>query len=452
MLFRKIEREIERHLLSTEDDRILIVEGARQTGKSFIIRAVGKRLFRDFVEINFAEDAEGGRLFSDVHTIDEFYLRLSIFAGKQLVNRETTLVFLDEIQQYPQFLTLLKFLRQDGKFRYIASGSLLGIALSRTTSIPVGSVVRKQMFQLDFEEFLTACGVGGDAVAAVRESCLKCESLDESVHNHLMSLFRRYLLVGGMPDAVNAYLRTQNIVSVRSVQQAILTMYADDASKYEQAASRRLLIRRIYEMIPSQMENKKKRVVARDIRDREGDRFSRYEAEFEYLVSSGIANAVRAVANPSYPLTGSVQKNLLKLYMNDVGMLTARLYGNNIEPILNDQAGVNLGGVYETAVAQELRAHGAELFYYDNRHRGEVDFLINDSNRLSVVPIEVKSGKDYKIHSALNNLLSVPDYGVGTAVVLSNARQMSRSGNIAYLPVYAAMFLGMPAEPQQQIF
>ena len=440
MLYRKITSYIEDYLASGTD-KILILEGARQIGKTFSVREVGQRLYQNFIEINFVEDDEGRQLFKNVHTKEDFYLTLSMVAGNRLSNREDTLVFLDEIQHYPQYLTMLKFLREDGRYRYIASGSLLGVTLQDTTSIPVGSILRKEMFQLDFEEFLIANGFGTEAIAMLRQSYEARQSLTEEYHNHVMDLFRRYLLVGGMPDAVNTYLETHNIVRVREVQDGIRSLYADDASKYEKERSKKLLIRRIYEMIPSQMENKKKRVVAHDIRGKEGDRFAQYQEEFEYLISSGIALAVHAISNPHFPLSESLQKNLLKLYMNDVGLLTGLLYHNNIRPVLDDECSVNLGSVYESVVAQELRAHGHKLFYYDNRKHGEVDYLIDDHTLMTAHPLEVKSGKDYKVHSALNNLLANSDYNILAGTVISNERKVCQEGKVTYMPVYFVMFM-----------
>lgn len=445
MLYRKISKEIEAHLASPSD-KILVLEGARQIGKSFIIREIGSKLFKNFVEVNFAEDNEGPRHFKNIHSTEALYFTLSMVAGNQLGHFEDTLVFLDEIQTYPQYLTMLKFFRQERRYRFIASGSLLGIALRSTTSIPVGSIIRKQMYQLDFEEFLMANNFNSAAIDGLREKFKNKESLSLEQHQHLLGLFRRYLLVGGMPDAVNVYLGTHNIVKVREIQDSIKTLYGDDASKYEQDSQKHLLIRRIYDMIPSQMENKKKRIVAKDIRDKAGDRFVQYQEEFEYLISSGIALDVHAVSNPRFPLSESVHKNLLKLYLNDVGMLTAQLYRNNLRPVLEDERSVNLGAVYESAVAQQLKANGHRLFYYDNRKKGEVDFLIDDYSNTSILPIEVKSGKDYSIHSALNNLLSTPDYHVKSAIVLSNDREVRQESQVTYMPIYYALFLDARGE------
>ena len=444
MLYRKITSYIEDYLKS-DTDKILILEGARQIGKSFSIREAGARLYPNYVEINFVEDDEGDQLFKNIHKKEDFYLTLSMVAGDRLSGRDDTLVFLDEIQHYPQYLTMLKFLHEDGRYRYIASGSLLGITLQDTTSIPVGSIIRKEMFQLDFEEFLIANGFGTEAIAMLRHSYENRQSLMEEHHNRVLDLFRRYLLVGGMPDAVNVYLDTHNIVRVRDVQDNIRSMYADDATKYEKEHSKKLLIRRIYEMVPSQMENKKKRIVAQEIRGKEGDRFAQYQEEFEYLVSSGISLAVHAISNPHFPLSESLQKNLLKLYLNDVGMLSSMLYHNNIRPILDDVRSINLGSVYESVVAQELRAHGHKLFYYDNRKQGEVDYLVDDYTAMSAHPIEVKSGKDYTVHSALNNLLKNPDYNIQAATVISNKREIRQDGKITYMPVYLVMFMAVDA-------
>ena len=437
MLYRKIEILIEDHLRSNSG-KILLVDGARQVGKTYIIRHVGKRLFPNFIEINMVEDSLGDRLFAGIRTVEDFYLQLSMTEGRKMGTKENTLVFIDEIQAYPHLLTMLKFLSQDGKFTYIASGSLLGVTLSQTTSIPMGSIRKVRMFPLDFEEFLYANGMNEMVIQALRTKFRKQESLDETMHNKMMDLFRKYLLVGGLPDAVNAFLETRNIQRVREIQEEIHDYYAADASKYDE--ERKLKIRRIYDLIPSNMENKKKRVVAQNIENKRGKTFNDYQDEFEYLISAGIALNVQAISNPRFPLAESEGKNLLKLYLNDVGILSGILYGSNIRAILDDVRSINLGSVYETVVASELIAHGYKLFYYDNRSKGEVDYLIDDYDSLSAVPIEVKSGKDYTIHSALNTFVSNEEYHIQKAYVLSNEREIARKGKITYLPIYFVMF------------
>lgn len=437
MLYRKIASVIEQHLLS-DSKKIMLIDGARQIGKTYIIRHVGQKCFENFIEINMVEDSLGDRLFANTKTLDDFYLQVSMLAGNKMKEKENTLIFLDEIQEYPQLLTLLKFLQQDNRFTYIASGSLLGVTLSETTSIPMGSIRKVRMFPLDFEEFLYANGLNEFAINALRGKFEKLESLDEAMHTKIIDLFRKYLLVGGLPDAVNRYLADKNIMSVREVQKEIHEYYAADASKYDEA--RKLKIRRVFDLIPSYMENKKKRVVAQSIENKRGKTFADYQDEFEYLISAGIALNVQAISTPVFPLIESTGKNLLKLYLNDVGILSGILYGNNIRAILDDQRSINLGSVYETVVASELIAHGYRLYYYDNRSKGEVDYLIDDYESLSAVPIEVKSGKDYTVHSALNTFVSNEDYHIQKAFVLSNEREVSTNGKITYLPIYYVMF------------
>ena len=438
-----IERKFEKYLqlfLEEKSDKVMLLNGARQIGKSFIIRHVGSRLFSHFVEIDLRADKEGEMIFANVRSIEDFYLQLGIRYGDNLGDWSNTLVFLDEIQVYPHLLTMLKFLNQDRRYRYIASGSQLGIALAKTTSVPLGSIEIQQMYPIDFEEFLGAMGVGKDAIQAMRQSFLERQSLSQETHDYIMKLFRYYLLVGGLPDAVNKFVESRNMVVVRTIQRDVHELYGIDASQYD--AENSLKIRRIYDLVPSNLENKKKRVRVKDIENKKGKQFSDYADEFEYLMHSGISLGVSAISNPRFPLIESSVKDLLKLYLNDVGILTHILYGLNVNAILNDEKSINLGTVYESVVAQELRAHGfSKLYYYDNKQRGEVDFLIDDYNRLSVVPIEVKSGKDYTIHSALSHFISNSEYNICEGVVFSNVREISRKGKIIYLPIYYVMFI-----------
>lgn len=438
MLFRKIGKLIEEHL-KNDNGKILLVDGARQVGKTFIIREVGRRLFKNFIEVNMVEDSIGQKLFANTNTTEDFYLKLSLANGARMGRKDETLVFIDEIQEYPNLLTLLKFLREDDRFTYIASGSLLGVTLQETPSIPMGSIRKVRMFPLDFEEFLYANGTTGDFISFLRTSFGERRTLDEPVHSRLMDLFRKYLLTGGLPDAVNAFVEEKNMAKVRDIQNEIHGYYASDASKND--ADRKLLIRRIYDMIPSNMEKTKKRVVAKGIEGKDGRTILNYQDEFEYLIGSGIALNVQAISNPVFPLIQSASKNLIKLYLNDVGLLSSILYGNNVLAVMEDNRSINLGALYENVVACELAAHGHNLFYYDNRNKGEVDFIVDDYENLSILPIEVKSGRDFSVHCALNAFVGNKGYNVKKAIVLSNNREYKEKNGILYAPVYNAMFL-----------
>ena len=438
-MFRKIKAYIS-DFLKSGTQKVLIIDGARQVGKSYIIREAGTELFENYVEINLLEDSLNNRYFANTKSTSDFYLQLSMIAGDRLKEKENTLIFLDEIQAYPHLLTLLKFLNQDNRFTYIASGSLLGITLSQTSSIPMGSIEVKQMYPMDFEEFLIANNFGELAISALKEKFKKRETLEENIHNNLLGLFKKYLLSGGLPDAVKTFVETNNIVSVRTIQNQIHEYYGMDASKYD--LEHKLKIKRIYDMIPSTLENKKKRIVVQDIENKKGKRFSSYQDEFDYLINAGVALEVKAISTPVFPLNEHSGKNLLKLYLNDVGILSGILYQNNIRAILDSENSINLGTLYEAVVAQELKAHGKQLFYYDNKSKGEVDFLINDYDSLSILPIEVKSGKDYSVHSALNSFLQNKDYSVSNAIVFSNERIVTiTQAGITYLPIYYVMGL-----------
>lgn len=424
----------------SDSDRMLLIDGARQIGKSYIIRWVGQKMFSNYIEINMEEDKLGDRVFAAAKTINDFYIALSVVAGEKMKNKTSTLVFINEIQAYDHLFTLVKFLMKDNRFTYIASGSLLGVTLKNTQSVPIGSLDIEHMFPMDFEEFLYANGVGELAVETMRESFNKRLALSDTMHGKMMDFFKKYLLVGGLPKAVETFVESRNIVAFRSIQREAHELYGIDASKYETEHNKKLKIRRIFNMIPSNLENKKKRVVIKDIENKSWKRSEDYSDEFDYLISAGIAIDVKAISTPTYPLIENSGKNLLKLYMNDVGILSGIFYRNNITAIMSDIKSINLGSIYETVVAQELKAHGYDLYYYDNKKNGEIDYLIDDADNLTNIPIEVKSGKDYNTHSALDKFLSNKDYNIKRAYVLSNEQRVYTENEITYMPIYYIMF------------
>lgn len=438
MFNRKIESYIENYLKS-DSESILCIDGARQVGKSYIIRYLCKKHYKNYVEINMIDDFNGTKTFADVKNIDEFYLQLSISYGNKLHNRNDTIIFIDEIQIYPHLITMLKALRYDNRYRYICSGSLLGIALKKAISIPMGSIIEKEMYPMDFEEFLWATGAGTDYINYLKDCFKNKKELSDSLHKKTLELFKTYLYVGGLPDAVKAYVETKNVYNIRKVQNDTYKYYSDDASKYDKENS--LKIKRIYEYVPSNIENKVKRIQFSKIEDDKNSKFKKYENEFDYLICSGITLDVKGIADPRFPLIQSSQKNLIKLYMNDVGIFTSILYGNNINAILKDEVKVNLGAVYETVVAQELKAHGHKLFYYDRRKVGKVDYLIDDYDTLSVLPLEIKSCRGDYSFSALKKLMNTKDSNIKKGYVLSNKKEVKEKDNVYYMPIYFIMFL-----------
>lgn len=436
MFYRKIEERINRYY-ADKNAKILVIDGARQIGKSFIIRETGKKFFKHFVEINLKDDSEGDKLFESVRTTEDFYLQVSALYGNNLGDVSDTMIFLDEIQVYPHLLTMLKPLRADARYRYICSGSLLGITLQHTF-IPMGSMDEVKMFPMDFEEFLLANNVGKDVISYLRKCFADQTPPSEGIHKTILGLFKRYLLSGGLPDSVKAFVEAKNVYTMRENQALTYKYYSDDAAKYDKEHS--LKIRRIYDYLPSCMENKVKRIQFKKIEDAPKASMGRYQDEFDYLLSSGCVLGAKAISNPVFPLCESASKNLIKLYYNDVGLLTNLLYKNNIDAVLNKDSGVNLGSVYETACAMELSAHGHDLYYFDSKKVGEVDFLINDYENTSILPIEIKSGNDQNNFRAIPKLVKEP-YNLQKGYIFGNENGISSKSNLVTFPIYMIMFL-----------
>ena len=437
-MFRKIESYIKEYL-NSQTNKILCINGARQVGKSYIIRKLCRKHFKNYIELNMANDKVGDQLFKNVKTIDEFYIETSVVAGEKMFARDNTVIFIDEIQEYPQLLTLLKPLSEDNKYRYICSESALGVSLINTILIPIGTIIEKKMYPMDFEEFLLANSMGQNVINHLKQCYQEKKSIELSLHNKILQLFKTYLIVGGMPDAIKTYIETKNIIKVREIQQNIIKYYGIDASKYD--IEHKLKIKRIYDLVPSNIENKVKRIQYTKIENNNDARYTNYIDEFDYLFSSGIVLNTKAISEPKFPLIQSSSKNLIKLYLNDVGLLTNILYKNNINAILNDQKGVNLGAVYETVVAEELSSHNHQLFYYDRKSLGEVDYLIDDYDNLSILPLEIKSGKDYLNFKALPKLLKEPNYRIQNGYVFSNNQEVKIDEKIIFMPIYYIMFL-----------
>ena len=437
-MFRKIESYIKEYL-NSQTNKILCINGARQVGKSYIIRKLCRKHFKNYIELNMANDKVGDQLFKNVKTIDEFYIETSVVAGEKMFARDNTIIFIDEIQEYPQLLTLLKPLSEDNKYRYICSGSALDVSLINTTLIPIGTIIEKKMYPMDFEEFLLANSIGQNVINHLKQCYQEKKSIELSLHNKILQLFKTYLTVGGMPDAIKTYIETKNIIKVREIQQNIINYYGIDASKYD--IEHKLKIKRIYDLVPSNIENKVKRIQYTKIENNNDARYTNYIDEFDYLFSSGIVLNTKAISEPKFPLIQSSSKNLIKLYLNDVGLLTNILYKNNINAILNDQKGVNLGAVYETVVAEELSSHDHQLFYYDRKILGEVDYLIDDYDNLSILPLKIKSGKDYLNFKALPKLLKEPNCRIQNGYVFSNNQEVKIDEKIIFMPIYYIMFL-----------
>lgn len=430
MLKRQIDTYIENFYKSS--DKALLITGARQIGKTFSIREFGKR-WKCFVEINFIEDHGASSLFKNAKGTDDLLLRLSAVTSKKL-EKGNTLIFFDEVQACPEVVTAIKFLVEEGSYRYILSGSLLGVELKDLRSEPVGYMGVKEMFPLNLEEFVRAVGIGDKVIDHLAVSWKERRPVDEYIHSKMMELFRLYLIVGGMPAAVMSYVENNNLQEVMAIQKDIIAMYKRDIAKYD--PKNKLAINEIFDLIPPELDARNKRFILKNLN--ENAKYERYHNSFLWLKNAGVAIPVYNVEEPKHPLLLARSRNLLKLFMCDVGLLAA-MYAEGIQMrIINGDKDINHGSVFENAVAQELTAHGIEPYYYNNKKKGEVDFVINIAG--AVLPIEVKSGKDYRQHRALGNIMECQDYDIHKAVVLCNDNLFD-DGNVLYAPVYMAMFI-----------
>lgn len=431
MLKRKIDSYLEQFYNRT--NKALLVTGARQTGKSFSIRQYGTTHYENFVEINFIEQPDAVEVLKGARSSQDILVRLSLLTSTPLVAGKT-LVFFDEVQECPEMVTAIKFLVDEGSYRYILSGSLLGVELKDLRSEPVGYMDVKEMYPLDLEEFFLAMGVSSHVTDSLQKAFEEQKPVDEFVHKKMMELFRLYLIVGGMPAAVQKYIDTHNLQDVMAEQQAIIRLYKRDISKYDN--NNKLYIDEIFDLIPSELNAKNKRFILKDLN--KNLKFSRYENSFLWLKNAGVALPTYNVEEPVVPLKLSRNRNLFKLFQNDIGLLACQ-YAEGIQlRIINNEKGINYGSIFENVVAQELQAHGFELYYFNSKKQGELDFIIEKDGH--TLPIEVKSGKDYQRHNALCNVMGNADYGIPMAFVFCNDN-VSTSENIVYLPIYMVAYL-----------
>lgn len=436
MIARKVETDL-KLFFESEKKRALLITGARQVGKTFIIREFGRKMYQSFVEINFLENRMARELFENAKDSTDLLLRLSAVVDEPLIPGET-LVFLDEVQECKEIVTAIKFLVEEGSYRYILSGSLLGVDLKDIRSVPVGYMDIIEMYPLDFEEFMLANRVSPQIIDKLRDAFENRTEVDELIHEKVMDLFRLYLIVGGMPAAVMQYLKTNNIKEVVRIQQSILTLYKKDIARYD--PENKLYLEDIFDLIPSELNSRNKRFILKNLN--ENFKFSRYSNSFLWLKDAGVAHPVYCADEPRVPLLLSRATNLFKLFLSDVGLLAA-MYMNDIQiKILKQEKDINFGSVYENVAAQELKAHGFDLYYFNSKRQGELDFLVEQ--RGEVLPIEIKSGKDYMKHAALNNVLANESYNIPEAYVLHNGN-VSTSGKIVYYPIYMLMFIKKPA-------
>lgn len=407
----------------------LLVTGARQVGKSCLIEAFARENYRQVVKFDLVDQADVRDAMDGVRSAQELFMVLSAFAGARLVPGETAII-IDEIQECSQAITLIKYLVQRQDVDYLLSGSLLGVELKDVRSVPVGYLRVVELHPMDFQEFCWANGVGDAAWEEMSSAFAERRPVQAAVHDRLLALFHWYLVVGGMPRAVSEFVKTSDIAGVHAIQQDILTLYRFDISKYAEKG-KKLAIREIFDQLPSQLDSQSKRFNFAALAPK--GTYERYKDDFIWLIDAEVAIAVRNVKEPKRPLRLMEDRSFFKLFLNDVGLLSAACGMGVVRSLVADDFAVAYGAIYENAVAQELHAHGMGGFFFRNRKQGEIDFLVGTVS--AVLPIEVKSGKDYKRHNALRNVLATPNYGIDEGIVLCE-KNLHADGKVTYCPIY----------------
>ena len=426
-MYRKYEKRIQDWI--DNGRKALLIFGARQVGKTYLIREMLKRNNISYCEYNLLEREDILKTLEESTNAEDIMNKLALYSDIPLEKGESV-IFLDEIQEYPDIITKIKFLADNGMYRLILSGSNLGVEIKGIKSIPIGYVDMFQMYPLDFEEFAKAIGITDEILYHMENSYRKCIPVDELIHKKLMQVFYYYLIVGGMPAVVNMYNDSHSLEYVNREQENIINQYKADFIKYE-AIDKRLKIIAIYDNIPSQL-NKQNRKFKFAMLNKEL-KFDRYEDSFLWLKDAGVAIPAYIADIASSPLEMSKETNVFKLYLSDVGLLTS-CYPLSVKRELlemNPNREINNGAVFENFVAQEIIANARLPYYYKKKDIGEVDFLIERDG--GAVPLEVKSGYDYKKHLALNKML---EHNHFENVYVLSCNNVEKEGTITYLPVY----------------
>jgi len=426
---------------SQKNKKAICIVGARQIGKTTLIREFGKKNYENFVEVNFVADTKASSIFDGNLDANTIITNLTAYVQQRMEPGKTLILF-DEVQECPNVRTAIKFLVEDERFDYIESGLLLGVRYKEIRSYPVGFEEIYRMYPLDFEEYLWGNGVQKSTIEYLKNSFDALTPISETVHETLKKLFFSYIVVGGMPESAQIYVDTHDIGKVVENQREILELYRLDIAKYA-IGSDKIKIKAIFDSIPSQLNDKNRRFILTDINS--DGRQSRYANSFNWLADAGVALPCYNVTEPQPPLQLNEKHSLFKLFMNDTGLLCAACMQNIQFDILNGNLEINLGSILENVMAQQLKSNGLALNYFDSKKYGELDFVIQ--NGLHIDLVEIKYGKDYKKHAALNNILAVKEWKINKTYVFCKGN-IKVDNNIVYLPWYEIMFLKPDQIPQ----
>lgn len=430
-----MKRKIEKDLIEWKENhnkKCLLVKGARQVGKTYIIDKFARENYKYYTYLNFDENPAYKTIFDGDLDVDTLMKQISLrVPGAQLEPRETIL-FLDEIQNCPRARTALKFLAIDGRFDVVASGSMLGIHYKDVPSYPVGYVDYLDMYSMDFEEFLWANGVKESSVEDIREYFEKRESVPAAMHDKMMELFREYIVVGGMPRVVLEFVNTHNFAKVFKLQKGILSDYTDDIAKYAEGAEK-TKARACFLSIPKHLAKDYKKFRYSLVEPKAT--YRKYGGSLMWLYDAGIINFCYNLSEPALPLEGNARSDIFKVYMRDTGLLVAMLDEGSAEDIIDGNLGIYKGAIYENIIADIFAKKGKKLYYYEKDSKLEIDFFIRYQKMATAV--EVKSAQKATSKSMTS---IIQNHGVKHGIKLS-AKNVSGNDTVESLPLYMAMFL-----------
>ena len=422
-----------KHWKSHKGQECLLVKGARQVGKTFLIEEFGKNEYKNFVSINFYQNDTYKRIFDGSLEPDDIYNKMSLYVDNFKVVENDTLIFLDEIQFCPRARTALKFLAMDQRCDVIASGSMLGLHYKEIESIPVGYEKQIEMHSLDFEEFLWAVGVNDNAINLLKEMFYNGTKVEDGINEKYLGYINDYFVIGGMPEVVNEYIQSKNYQIANGVQNKIIKSYRDDILKYADNAEKTRILK-CFDSITTQLAKDNTKFQYKKIESNGSAR--KYENSIEWLIDAGIVKKCFNVKRPEMPLKAFYELDYFKIYMNDIGLLTC-MYGLQTQLDLkkNGVKNTGKGGIFENLVFDILNKMGKELFFYKNdSNTQEIEFLYESED--GVVPIEVKSKNGKTI--SLNNFIEKYNPKVAYKIIYGN---QGIDGKKKTIPYYMLMYL-----------
>lgn len=432
MLKRKLYQILTDWKEKRSSQKALFIMGARQVGKSTLARLFGQENFDQVIEVNFLEDPLTRKFFKNSDPA-QILSSLTAWSRKSIVPG-STLIILDEIQECPQARTAVKFLVQEGSCSYIETGSLLGIQNKPVESYPVGFEEQVNMYPLDFEEFLWAMQLPDETLLLLKDCFENRKTVSVGIHEVMLRLFYTYIVVGGMPEVVQTYVNTKDINEVIARQGSILDLYRNDISKFVSGLMS-LKVRQIFDSIPAQLDDKKRRFRMNALG--KNRQFRELEDSFLWLEEAGVALPCYNTSAPVTPLRLNEKRSLFKLYMNDCGLLCAASLGDIQTDLLMGDVQINSGSILENVFAQAIASKGMDLYYYDSKKIGELDFVVQNGKDVDI--LEIKSGSDYKKHPALTKALKVEGWVFRQKIVFCKGNVREEDG-ILYLPFYMILF------------